>query len=108
MSSSEQPTGKNKISAAVRRRRLFILLPLACLLIWSSIKIVDNMLIAANKEQQLAELEQEHAELRQLKQHYQQQVTNLQDPIYREKKARELYNLAAPDEKIYSKPDSQR
>jgi cell division protein DivIC len=103
---NEQKT--KKLSAAMRRRRLFVFLPLVFLLIWSSVKIVDNLLVASDKKVKIAKLEQQLATETKLNNQYKQEISNLQDPEYREENARKELKMAKPGEKMFSLPESTR
>jgi cell division protein FtsB len=85
-----------------RRLRLFVMLPLCILIVSSSVTIVDNMLIAADKKETLEQLEQELQNERRLQKHYQEEIIRLQDKEYREQQARTKFNMVKPGETMYT------
>ena len=96
-----------KITGSMRRRRLFVMVPLCVLIIWRFVKIVDNMIIAAEKRDVLSELEQKLQTEKQMKKQYEQEIMRLQDKEYREQQARKQFNMIKEGETMYSIPDSQ-
>jgi|GEM_PF-504484 len=74
-------TGRGK----KRRVRLFMLILLG-FLVWAGFTIYDQYMLAQVKADQLAETEQELAEIRQLHDDYKLEIERLQDPEYIEQK----------------------
>jgi cell division protein FtsB len=105
--SSEEKRNNKKKSGLKRRLRLFVMLPLCILIVWSTVKIVDNMIIAAEKREVISDLEQKLQKEQEMKQHYQQEINRLQDKEYREQQARKQFNMVKPGETMYSVPETQ-
>jgi cell division protein FtsB len=105
--SSEDKRKNKKTTGLNRRLRLFVMFPLCLLIVWSSIKIVDNMIIAAEKRDVLTDLEQKLKKEQEMKRYYEQEIHRLQDQEYREQQARKQFNMIKPGETMYSLPETQ-
>jgi cell division protein DivIC len=94
-----------KISAMQKRLRIFVFVPLLLMSIWGTVKIVHNFMIENDKEIVVAELEKQLQKEAKVNAELKQEMANLQDPEYREQKARQQLQMGKPGEIQFSLPD---
>jgi cell division protein DivIC len=102
---NHSPQKTKRISAVQKRLRLFVLLPLLLMIIWGTVKSVHNYIVESDKEVAVAELEKQLQKELDANAELKQEMANLQDPEYREQKARQQLQMGKPGEIHFSLPD---
>ncbi len=88
-----------------KRIRLGVIVALAFLTVWGSVKIVQNLMIESDKKVAIADLEQQLQHELEKNKAYKQQIENLKDKEYREQQARKQNMMAKPTDTPFILPD---